>query len=167
VTTGSQDVLSRLEAMLETLQHLSIEQKTVDPMREAKVDELRKETREAIQALKQLQREQQQEGRMSAFLESIDRNTATSADRLRASEERLKQLEYAVIERAGPKFERRDEIEAEGRWLKEELAGPTTDDQQPRYLKDATRPTLPSGLEVLSSAVTPAGSTAKTRQKST
>lgn len=170
--TGPEDFREQLDDLEAELARFNIKQIADQPQLEQLLTSMRK----VIADFQTWQRGQESEARLSdfldamgkntaSFLSAINENTANTYDRLTASEERLEQLEKMLLDRAGPTFERKDEIEAEGEWLKAELAGPPSASANNPYFKDAPRFQRSSSIDVLASALINASSAAKTKQK--
>lgn len=169
---GDDDLLRRLTEMLEALERLSLEQKIHTPQRDKQFDELVGGLAGVVKALGERERRRQDEARFDALLAAMERNTARFLDatgksvangqqRLAASEERLARLEEAMLLRAGPPFERREELEAEGEFIRRGLEGPPTAGESASLLKDAPRRRVPSGLQVLARAIAHADGSAQ------
>jgi DNA repair exonuclease SbcCD ATPase subunit len=164
VTTEHQDVLRKLEAMIEKLENLSVQQQTADPKRQKMVDELITEAQDAVEEIVRWQRRREDESQLVAvieaidrntetFLKAIDKNTKTTNELLVVSEARLQQIEQELSEPDDTAFPVDANILAEGAFLRGQLAG-VEDTQVPGPLfKDAPREAIPTGLEVLATAV--------------
>lgn len=147
MTTGFEEVLkNKLAAINEKLDRMTLEQKIGDPKREQELDELRTETREAIEAFSDWERAQEAEGRLADVFEELRKYAALA-------HKRLEHVEKVVGDGNGPAFPADPEILAEGEWLKGMLAGPPTDDVAPQLLMKASRPRVQRGLDELAVGV--------------
>ena len=163
MTTEHQDVLRKLEAMIEKLENLSVQQQTADPKRQKVVDELMTEAQDAVEEIVRWQRRRDDESQLVAvieaidkntetFLKAIDKNTKTTNELLVVSAARLSQIEQAS--RAGrTAFEVDPDILAEACFPKAQLAGVEGTEGPGPLFKDAPTVTIPTGLEVLATAV--------------
>jgi hypothetical protein len=163
VTTEHQDVVRKLEAMIEKLENLSVQQQTADPKRQKMVDELITEAQDAVEETVRWQRRRDEESQFVAVIQAIDRNTDTflkaidkntkiTNELLAISEARLSQIEQELTDDdAG--FEVDPNILAEGAFLSAQLAGVEGTEGPGPLFKDAPAVTIPTGLEVLATAV--------------
>lgn len=163
MTTEHQDVLRKLEAMIEKLENLSVQQQTADPKRQKVVDELITEAQDAVEEIVRWQRRRDDESQLVAvieaidrntetFLKAIDKNTKTTNELLVISESRLRQIEEEITDDDGG-FEVDPNILAEGAFLSAQLAGVEGTEGPGPLFKDAPVVTIPTGLEVLATAV--------------
>jgi hypothetical protein len=166
VTVEHQDVLNKLEAMIEKLENLSLQQQTAGPKRQKVVDELLTEARDTIESVIRWQRRRENEAQIAELLEAIDNNTTkfleaintnteTTNNLLAVSEVRLRQVERELAEQdGGSAFEADPAVLAEGQFLTAQLAGVQGTEGRGPLFKDAPVIRSPSGLEVLADAVT-------------
>jgi hypothetical protein len=165
VATEHQDVLNKLETIIEKLEHLSVQQQTSEPKRQKVVDELIREAQDAVEHIVQWQRKRENEAHLAELLETIDRNTttflhainantATTNELLTVSEARLRQIEQELADSDGTAFEADPNVLAEGEFLKAQLTGVVGTEGPGPLFKDAPVVQRPSGLEVLAAAVT-------------
>jgi hypothetical protein len=168
VTTEHQDVLKTLETMIEKLEHMSVQQKAVDPGRQETVDDLLSEAQTAIDAIVRWQRKREDEAQLKTvieainkntetFLKAIDKNTKATNQLLVISEARLNQIESELTDSDDNLPEVDPAVLAEAAFLKAQLAGIEGNEKPGPLFKDAQVVTIPSGLEVLSTAVNTAG----------
>ena len=157
--TEYEDVLRKLEAMIEQLENLSLQQQAADPKRQKIVETAIGEARDLFAEIVRWQRTQENESQLAAVLEAIDRNTATTNDLLTVSEARLMQIEGELASRNGGAFEADPEVLDEGEFLKAQLAGVVGTEGPGPLFKDAVVVQVPTGLEVLSAAVIYTGAT--------
>ena len=164
MTVEYQDVLGKLEAMIEKLENLSLQQQTTDPRRQKVVDELVREAKDAVENVVHWQRRRENDAQLAAFLEAIDRNTTTFLQAINAntstthelitvSEARLRQVESDLTFQRGRAFAANPAVLAEGEFLKAQLAGVEGTERPGPLFKDAPVVQRPTGLEVLADAV--------------
>ena len=168
VPIDPEEILKKLERMIEELESLSLQQQAADPKRHKLVDSLITEARDAVEEVVSWQRERDDEAQLASVLGAIDRNTATflkaivantatANELLAVSSARLSQIEEELTEQGQPAFEVDPKILAEAVFLKAQLAGVEGTEGPGPLFKDALAIQLPSGLEVLAEAVTTNG----------
>jgi len=164
VTVEINDVLNKLEAMIDKLEHLSVQQQTTEPKRQKVVDDLIREAQDAIEHVVHWQRRRENEGKIAEAVEAIDKNTATflqainsntqtTNQLLAVSEARLQQIEQDLSERDASAFEADPRILEEARFLQSQLAGVEGTEGAGPLFKDAVFQPTRTGLEVLAAAV--------------
>jgi len=129
------ELLAKLQELLARLERLSLDYKVAEPAREQEIDDLRPALEDAIATLAQQRRWDREGARI---------------------EERLTALERAMGDGGGrfERFERRDEIESEARYISGQLKGSSTNDAAPNYLAKGERASVQPGIDVLRAAMT-------------
>lgn len=164
MTVEINDVLNKLEAMIEKLEHLSVQQQTTEPKRQKVVDDLIREAQDAVEQVVQWQRRRENEAQIAEAVEAIDKNTATflraikdntatTNQLLAIAEARISQIEQDIVDRDSSAFEADPRILEEARFLESQLAGVEGTEGPGPLFKDAVFTVIPTGLEVLAAAV--------------
>jgi hypothetical protein len=164
VTVESNDVLNKLEAMIEKLEHMSVQQQASEPKRQRVVDDLIREAQDAVEHVVQWQRRRENEAQIAqavdaidkntaTFLRAIKENTATTNQLLTIAEARISQIEQDIVGRDTSAFEADPSVLDEGRFLAAQLAGVEGTEGPGPLFKNAVLPVIPTGLEVLATAV--------------
>ncbi len=158
------DVLNKLEAMIEQLEHLSVQQQTTEPKRQKVVDNVIREAQDAIEHVVQWQRRRENESQIAeavgaidkntaTFLRAIKENTATTNQLLAVAETRISQIEQDISNGDSSAFQADPRILDEARFLQAQLAGVEGTEGAGPLFKDAVFQVTPTGLEVLAAAV--------------
>jgi hypothetical protein len=158
VTTEHQDVLKTLETMIEKLEHLSVQQKAVEPRRQEAVDDLLTETHSAIDAIVRWQRKLEDQEQLVGVLKAIRNNTNAIQQLSVSSEARLRQIEDELTEPDSNLPTVDPNLLAEAAFLKSQLAGVAGTEGPGPLFKDAPAVEIPFGLDVLAAAVNNADS---------
>ena len=129
MTTEHEDVLSKLETMIEKLENLSLQQQAAEPKRQKVVGELITEAQDTIKEIVRWQRRREDEAQLIAvieaihrntetFLKAIDKNTKATNELLAISEARLSQVEQELTDSDDNGSEVDPDILAEAAFLK-------------------------------------------------
>jgi hypothetical protein len=149
------DVLRMLEALYEKLERLSVEQRLTGPRREQEVDELRSEFREAMRRVSELKRRPEDEARLAACFEAIDKNTARLLEAITQNTATTNNLLAELVSKNGaPRFSAPTSVLREGEYLKTQLAIGRMGTEGPGRPFDEPQPAISSGLEVLAATLT-------------
>jgi hypothetical protein len=152
VTMAYEDVLIMLEALHEKIERVSVEQKVVGPKREREVDELLREHREAIEAVKELMRRQRDEERLAALFGAIDENTARFLEAITENTTTTNDLLAELVSKNGaPPFGAPKPVLEEGERLRARLGVGGFGTQAPPERQPV--PAVPTGLEVLAATL--------------
>lgn len=133
----------RLAELIAKIERILLQANLAGPKNEEELNEVLAEAQSAQEGMRDRR----------SRLELLERQVEAIASDSAAVKARLDSVERAGAGRTGPELPATDKILREGFYLKEQLSGPPTDDERPRFFMDAGRTDVPDGLTVLGEAI--------------